>query len=314
MSNPAKLAPTTLATVRKAAAKLNYKPNEMARSLKRSSSRMIGVIVSDLRNEFHATVASTAQNVALDKGYTAIICSTGEDSRNEAKYLAALQSHQLAGLLIVPTENTKFNLREIRHVPTVEIDRTSGVKNAHVVLADNVMGSRQATAHFIDLGHRRIATITGRQNVTTGRERLQGYVDRMRESNLPTDDRWIIEASSHSEEQGYQAALQLLKLPFEHRPTALFCFNNETTAGALRAAYELGLQIPRELSVIGFDDSRWGRLMTPSLCVISQPAVDMGYAAAEHLFGLIETPRQQGSTLRLPTHLIVRETTAPPLL
>ena len=314
MSDPSRLAPETLLRVRNAVAKLNYTPNEMARGLKRSSSRLIGVIVTDIRNEFHAIVASTAQSVALSKGYTAIICSTSESSDREAKYLEALQSHQLAGLLIVPTENTKTNLRKNRCVPIVEVDRTSGLAHAHVVLADNLIGSSEAVAHFISLGHRKIATIAGRQRVTTGKERLQGYLDRMRQSNLPIQNGWIIEAKEHNEAQGYEAAKQLLNLSHELRPTALLCFNNETTAGALRAAYEFNVQIPRELSVIGFDDSRWGRLMTPPLCVVSQPALEIGRVAAEHLFSLIETPQPNGRTIRLPTRLIIRETTAPPLL
>ena len=311
LSDPSRLAPATLTRVRKAAAKLNYQPNQMARGLKRSSSRIIGVLVTDIKNEFHATIATAVQTAALERGYTAIICSTDEDSGKEASYLGALQSHQLEGLLIVPTENTERNL-EKWNVPTVEVDRTSGLGDAHVVLADNVMGSKQATEHLISLGHKKIATVAGRQSVTTGQERLRGYVEAMREHDLPVEDAWVVHADDHSEAQGFAAASKLLDLPLNRRPTALFCFNNETTAGALKAVHEAGLRVPDDLSMIGFDDSRWGRLMSPALCVVAQPAEDLGLLAAERLFSLIDKPQPRGSLTRLPTNLIVRGTTAPP--
>lgn len=154
--------------------------------------------------------------------------------------------------------------------------------------------------------------MSGRQSVTTGKERLQGYLDVMREHHLPVPNDWIVEASDHSETQGFAAAARLLALPPGHRPTALFCFNNETTAGAVKAAYQAGLHVPDELSVIGFDDSRWGRLMSPALCVVAQPAETMGLLAAERLFSLIDKPQPNGSVVRLPMTLIVRGTTAPP--
>ena len=311
LSDPSSLAPETLARVRKAATKLNYKPNQMARGLKRSSSRIIGVLVTDIKNEFHATLAMVAQEAALRRGYTAIICSTDEDSGKEASYLETLQRHQLEGLLIVPTEHTGRNLKGW-NVPTVEVDRTSGLENAHIVLTDNVMGSRQATEHLIRLDHQKVATVVGRQSVTTGKERLQGYLDAMREHSLPVRDVWIAQADDHSEAQGFTAASQLLSLPPSRRPSALFCFNNETTAGALKAVHEAGLRVPADLSIIGFDDSRWGRLMSPALCVVAQPAEDLGLLAAERLFSLIDKPQPRGSAVRLPTNLIVRGTTAPP--
>lgn len=311
LSDPSRLAPATLLRVRKAAKKLNYRPNQMARGLKKSSSRIVGVLVTDLKNEFHATVATAVQAAALERGYTAIICSTDEDSDKEARYLGTLQSHQLEGLLIVPTENTGSNLARW-NVPTVEVDRTSGLDGAHVVLADNVMGSHQATEHLIGLGHERIATVAGRQRVTTGQERLQGYLAAMRDHDLPVDDAWIVHANDHSEAQGFAAASKLLNLPPDRRPTALFCFNNETTAGALKAAHGAGLRVPDALSIVGFDDSRWGRLMSPALCVVAQPAEDLGLLAAERLFSLIDKPQPRGSLTRLPTSLIVRGTTAPP--
>ena len=233
------------------------------------------------------------------------------DSGKEASYLGALQSHQLEGLLIVPTENTERNL-EKWNVPTVEVDRTSGLGDAHVVLADNVLGSRQATEHLIRLGHKKIAIVAGRQSVTTGQERLQGYMEAMRKRNLPIRDEWIAHADDHSEARGFAAASKFLNLPPESRPTALFCFNNETTAGALKAVHEARLRVPDELSIVGFDDSRWGCLMSPALCVVAQPAKDLGLLAAERLFSLIDKPQPRGSVVRLPTSLIVRGTTAPP--
>lgn len=313
LTHPEKVAPETRGRILKIAAKLNYQPNQLARGLKQQNTKIIGLILTDILNDFYARIAKGVQSAVYKQGYTVMLCNTDEDTIREESFLQELQRHRFGGLIIVPTERTKSHLKKYASTPVVELDRASGIEGAHVVMADNVESSKAAVRHLQQLGHTRIGTVRGQLSVTTGEERLRGYLEGMKEANLSVSEAWIVGAEQHGEAQGYAAAQQLLSLADEIRPTAIFAFNNEVTAGVLRAAKAAGLVVPRDLSVLGFDDSRWAQLMSPALTVVSQPAFDMGYLAAERLFSLISHPNIRGTVTRLTTTLIVRESTAPPL-
>lgn len=312
LSRPDKVATPTRARVLRAAEELGYQPNQMARSLKTRRSQLVGLILADLMNEFHARIAEGVQDVAHAHGLSVMLTSTREDAEREEAFLQELQRHRFRGLIIVPTRHTPAHPRHYGAEAVVEVDRASGLCGVDVVLADNVEPSTDAVLHFAAQGHRRIATVCGRSAVTTGRERLEGYRRGMDRAGLPVDEAWIAPAERHDETDGRRAAARLLALPDPRRPTAVFAFNNEVTAGVLAAAREHGLEVPRDLSVIGFDDSRWARLMTPRLTVVAQPAYQMGRLAAERLVARLDGATHQGRHTRLPTRLIVRDSTAPP--
>lgn len=312
LSAPDMVAPATRAKVLRVAAELHYQPNQLARNLRNQNTTTIGLILADILNEFHALVAQGVQDAAFAHGLTVMLSSTNEDSKREEAFLGELQRHKFRGLIIVPTEHTARHLRRYLNHPVVEVDRASGVEGAHVVLADNHGGSLAAVRHLAELGHRRIAMISGKPTITTGAERLRGYVDGMAAAGLEVPERWIETATGHDEEHGLEAGRRLLALPADERPTAVFAFNNELTAGLLRALRAAGLRVPEDVSVVGFDDSRWARLMAPALTVVAQPAYEMGYLAGERLVSLLERPGVPGTVTRLPTALVVRESTAAP--
>lgn len=312
LSHPERVAPATRARILAIAAELNYQPNELARGLRQRATTIIGLLLADVLNDFHAFIAKGVQDAAYARGYTVMFGNTDEDPVREERFLSELHRHRFAGLIVVPTERTRQSLRRFARTPVVEVDRASGLEDAHVVLADNVESSREVVRHLADLGHVRIATVAGRSSVTTGAERLQGYREGMRLAGLPVHDGWVVSAERHDEEAGEQAMRRLLTLPVQDRPTAVFAFNNLVTAGVLRAARAAGCVVPRDLSVVGFDDSRWAQLMSPALTVVAQPALEMGYLAAERLFSVMGRPDAPGSITRLATRLIVRESTAPP--
>lgn len=305
------VASTTRLRVLHAVEELGYQPNQLARSLRQKSSHTIGLIVTDLLNPFHATVAKGVQDAAYEHGFSVILCNTDEDAAKEKNYLQLLAAQQLRGLVVVPTARTRENLACIPDVPVVEVDRTSGREGVCAVLADNVRGAREAVEHLLALGHRRIATVTGKMAVTTGAERFAGYLETMREAGLTPDSRWIIHGN-HLEEDGYRATRHFLALPPQLRPTALFVVNNESTAGVVHALRELGLRLPEDISLVGFDDSRWARLMDPPLTVVAQPTYELGYQAGETLFRGVERKRVSPSILRLRPRLLVRGSTGPP--
>jgi DNA-binding LacI/PurR family transcriptional regulator len=310
LSHPDRVARATHERILRIVEEMNYQPNVLARGLRRRQSTIVGLVIADILNDFHATIAKGVQDAAYQRGYTVMFGNTDEDPMREERFLQALNQHRFAGLIIVPTERSRELLARYARTPVVEVDRASGREDAHVILADNVASSRGVIAHLAGLGHTRIATVTGSPSVTTGAERLQGYHDGMRAAGLAVDPEWIAPAARHDEASGFEAMQCLLHLPAGRRPTAVFAFNNQVTAGVLRSLKQASIQVPRQMSLVGFDDSRWAQLMTPSLTVVAQPARDMGYLAAERLFSLMENPDLPGTVTRLATRLVLRESTA----
>lgn len=312
LSRPDMVAKETRERVLEAARQLGYQPNQLARSLRQRSSRSLGLIITDILNPFHATVAKGVQDAAEKHDYTVFLFNTDEDPEKERRALNALRGHLPQGLLIVPTPRTRENLKLVANLPTIELDRQSGTPGAHSVMVDNVGGARSAVEHLTALGHRRIGMIVGRLDITTAVERHQGYREALAAAGLPYREELVL-PGNHREEGGRVAAHALLSRPPDERPTALFVGNNEMTVGAVLAARELGLRIPEDLSIVGFDDSRWARTMQPALTVVAQPEYDIGFLACETLLSLLRHGKAvQPIRIRLVTTLIVRDSTAPP--
>jgi LacI family transcriptional regulator len=216
------------------------------------------------------------------------------------------------GLIIMPTAGAQENLTLIGNVPVIELDRASGLKDAHTIMVDNTGGSRTAVQHLTNLGHQRIGMIAGSLDISTAVERHVGYKQALEEAGiLYRDD--LVQIGNHREDGGRLAAHNLLSRPEGERPTALFVGNNEMTIGAIFAARDLGLQIPTDLSIVGFDDSRWAKLLQPSITVVAQPAYELAYLACETLLDRLERGRtQKPIQIRLATNFIQRFSTAPP--
>ncbi|MGI8748521.1 MAG: LacI family DNA-binding transcriptional regulator, partial [Deinococcus sp.] len=313
LQRPDMVAQATRKRVEQAAEALGYRPNIMARGLRTRGSQSIGLIVTDILNPFQATLEKGVQNAAEDRGYTVLMFNSDEQPEKERRALDILRGHLPRGLIVVSTSRTQENLAALPGLPVVELDRSSGLPGAHTVMVDNVGGARAAVRHLTGLGHRAIGMIVGRLDISTARERLQGYREGLEEAGLPYRDE-LVRPGNHRERDGREAARFLLSGPLSPGvgwPSALFVGNNEMTVGAVLAARELGLQIPRDLSVVGFDDSRWAQTMSPALSVVAQPTYELGQLACTRLLDLIEgRPLPPGA--RLPTTFIERQSTAPP--
>ena len=311
LSRPEKVAAETRRRVEAAAQQLGYQPNVLARSLRQRETRTIGLIVADILNPFHALLAKGVQDTAEQHGYVAFLFNSDEQPGKEARALETLSGHLPQGLIIVPTSGTRGHLASLPHLPVVELDRVSGHPQSTTVTVDNLGGAQAATRHLIDLGHRRIGMIVGEQNISTAVERRQGFLQALAEAGISARPDWLI-SGHHREEDGHRAARQLLASP--DRPSALFIGNNEMTVGAVLAARELNLRIPEDLSIVGFDDSRWAQTMFPPLTVVAQPAYELGTLACEHLVRQFAAGRGRSpARVQLPTELIVRYSTGPPL-
>ncbi|WP_309570020.1 LacI family DNA-binding transcriptional regulator [Deinococcus sp.] len=311
LSRPDMVAPATRERVVQAAQQLGYQPNVLARSLRQKETRTIGLIVADILNPFHALLAKGVQDAADRHGYTVFLFNSDEEPAKELRAMDILRGHLPTGLIVVPTSGTRTHIKTLPNLPVVELDRVSGHPGTTTVTVDNVGGAMTATQHLTSLGHRRIGMIVGQLDISTAVDRLKGYRAALQQADIAYDPALVL-PGHHREDDGYRAALHLLTLPAEERPTALFVGNNEMTVGAVLAVRELKLDIPREVSIIGFDDSRWAQTLNPALTVIAQPAYDLGRLACEHLIGQVGHPHPTPARVQLPTEIIVRHSTGPP--
>ena len=295
---------TTAARVAEVVEKLGYRPNELARSLKGRRSRTIGLVIDDVSNPFMATCAQAIEAVAREHGHALILCDSHADIREEDAYVGLLTRRQVDGLLIVPARGHDAHLKAEQRagLPVVAFDRPAEGVRADTVLVKNRTGAREATEHLIWHGHERIAFVGDVRHYYTARKRLEGYKEALEAAHLKP----LHSLGAHSIEQGEEATKGFLNAP--HRPTALFAANILTTLGALRAIEDLGLRIPEDIALIGFDDFELAPVLSPRFTLVHQPAAKLGRRAAEMLFDRLDgRGRPEPRRLVLPTELVVRE-------
>ncbi len=310
LSRPEKVAPATRKRVLEFVRRSGYHMNGIARSLRTQSTRTIGVIVSDIRNQFSSAIVKSVEDVARSNGYTVLICNADEDGQNEEVALELFIERQVSGVIHCSAGANLESLRILleKSIPLVDLDRQSGLENVDTVILDNRLGAALAAGHLVELGHRRVATISGPRHLSNARKRLDAFRKTLRSARIAVPNEYI-EFGDFREYSGRMAAERLLSLPTP--PSAIFVANNEMMAGALFAVRERGIKVPRDLSLIGFDDARWAQYCDPPLTVVSQPTEAMGQKAAELLLA-----RLRGETIAkmvmFEPQLIVRRSTATP--
>ncbi len=260
---------------------LNYSIDQRARGLRRRKSGTLGLIVAEVGNPFFMQVIHSIEAVAYQSNHSLFLCNSDEDPARERFYLEAMQAQRIDGIIILPvTTSGAVLLPLLRHqVPVVCLDRRVEDVEIDSVLVDNVEGAMMAVAHLVALGHRRIGYIGGRL-VTPGLERLEGYRRGLAAHGLAEDPALTRQGDS-MQESGHRETLALLDLA--EPPSAIFAINNPMSLGAIAALKERGLRVPRDISVIGFDDAPWSALLDPPLTTIAQPTDELGTAAARLL-------------------------------
>jgi LacI family transcriptional regulator len=263
--------------VRAAIAQLNYRPNVLARSLQSGRSYILGLIVPDLANPFFACVAEAAAAAAYRETYSILLCATGNDPEREAHYVNLLTAGQLDGLIYLGAHRRNLTLEMIRRkeLPVVIVDEeVEGVAGGRVFV-ENRRGGYLATAHLLHLGHRDIAFIGGEADLLTTVERRRGYEEALRERGLnPRSERIIL--GEYSTQFGARATGELLT---GSAPTAIFAASDVVAIGVLQTARQMGLNIPEDLSLVGFDDIPIAEMLAPPLTTVWQPAEELGRAA-----------------------------------
>jgi LacI family transcriptional regulator len=301
------VSPPLVERVRRSAEELGYRPNGLARSLKRQRTQMLGLILSDITNPFFTTMVRAVEDTARLRGYTLLLGNTDEESAKEEAYVELLRSRQIDGLILVASAGEHAYIPDLlaRGLPIVCVDRSLVALGVDSVLTDNVAGAYQAVAHLLGLGHTRIGIVTGIPKITSTDQRLAGYEQAHAERGLPIDPA-LIYPSDSTIAGGERGAAALLALP--ERPTALFTTNNQMTIGALRAIHARGLRCPEDIALVGFDDFEWADVFRPRLTTVRQPVYELGRAVARLLIKRIEGQRTGAAReIVLPPTLIVRE-------
>jgi LacI family transcriptional regulator len=263
--------------VQAAIADLHYRPNALARSLQAGRSHILGLIVPDLSNPFFTSVADAAVAAAYREGYSILLCATGNDPKREAHYVNLLAAGQLDGLIYLGAHRRNSALETMRRteLPIIIVDEEiEGVAGGRLFV-DNRRGGYLATEHLLHLGHRNIAFIGGEADLLTTVERRRGYEDAMLERGLAPRPNQIV-LGEYTTEFGARAARELL---MDLAPTGVFAASDVVAIGVLQAVRELGLTIPEDLSLVGFDDIPMAEMLAPPLTTIWQPAEDLGATA-----------------------------------
>jgi len=262
-------------------------------------------------DNYFAQILTGATEAAYERDARLVVCPTRFEHDREVSLLTRLMHGTTDGALLILPSETPAELTALQRqgYPFVVVDPATPLDDAiPVVAAANWTGGKTATAHLIALGHRRIGVITGRRNEIASRDRLAGYHSALLAVELAADPALLVE-SDFSIDGGWRAARRLLA---RHQPpTAIFAFNDNMAVGALRAARELGLDVPGRLSVVGFDDVENASLVTPALTTVRQPLQEMGRVATGILYRLIDDQPLDVTRIELSTRLVVRASTAP---
>ena len=310
-----KVAGETQERVQAALEDLGYRQNLLARGLKTQRTYTIGLLISDIQNSFFTSVVRGVEDVALGRGYHLILCNTDEDPDREDAYVRELAQRQVDGLIVASAASRHNHARRLRlgNVPFVFMDREVEGVGADAVRLDNRLGTRIIAQHLARLGHKRIGMISGPLNKSSGHERYGGMREALAELGIGLADS-LVRFGDFRTPSGSERAEELLQLP--EPPTALVVANNQMTLGALLTMRNLGLRIPEDVSVVGFDDMEWAPLADPPLTALAQPAYEMGVEAVRMLLDRIEggpeAPPRSPRRVFLTPHLVVRKSTAPP--
>jgi DNA-binding LacI/PurR family transcriptional regulator len=301
--------------VQEAAARLNYHPNALARGLARQCTNALGITFGVVEstdiviNAYSAAILQSVLSVAAGAGYDVTHVTRHWEGADRS--LAGFRDGRTDGLLIVapPVDSDMVPALSSLGIPLVVVSWPQGRGDVLSVDVDDVHGARTVMDHLIGLGHRRIGHIAGNPNLLSAQIRRQVYAEKVSEAGLDRSPSYVVEGV-YSVEAGLRCGLKLLKLP--NPPTAIFAANDEIALGVIEAAKQLGVEIPRDLSVIGIDDRPFATVVTPSLTTLHQPFDEVGREATQLLIRLMRGDRVPLGTHFFSPRLVVRDSTAPP--
>lgn len=294
----------------KAAEEYGYQPNPIAQSLKKQSSKTIGVIVPEIRHNFFATVISGVEEVAYDAGYIIMVCQSNETLSREIMTTRALAANRVAGVVMaISHETTTYDhMRAIMRqgIPLVQFDRVVDELNTGKVIIDDFKAAYRATSHLIDCGYKRIGFLAGKEVINLNRLRFKGFKRALQNHGIPYYPELHTGTGGCRGIDGRIGAETYLEM--ENPPDAILAINDPVAVGAFCRFKEAGLRIPDDIAIAGFSGSPQAALIEPALTTVSQPAFEMGRAAAAMLLRQLSNGQDEfiPETVTLETELLIR--------
>lgn len=293
--------------------RLNYQPSVIASALTGKKTYTLGLLVPDISNPFFAEIARAVEDQGHHMGYSLVICSSDNKDERVERYLNLLQQKSVDAMIIGTGMDNKDMLTPLmeRAIPIAMIAREMPDIDVHTVVVDDFVGGALSATHLLDLGHRRMAILAEHSKVSSSRERVRGFKSKLEEAgvHLPENS---VRNCHYVVADGKREALELLDQSNPDRPTALFCCNDLLAIGALQAAKQLGLRVPEDLSVIGFDNTILASVTDPPLTTVAQPIEPMGKMVVDLLIQELKKESKAKQRVVMRPELIVRQSTAAP--
>lgn len=290
--------------IQEAIEELHYEVNEVARGLKTNATKTIGVVIPELNSIFCSEIITGMEDILRSHGYATIICDCRTDRVLEKDAVEFLTRKRVDGIINMPVDITGSHLADFQKTgkPMVLIDRQILGVECDSVLVDNEKAARDAVDLLLENGHRNIGIIGGPREVSTAKERLEGYCKAHRNAGIPVRES-LIYHGDYTIQGGVQALETLVSR--NQDMTAVFVTNYEMTLGAVIGMNELGIRIPEELSVIGFDNLEFARACSPKLTIVSQPTEEIGREVARIILARLEGKEIERITKKLQTEMII---------
>ena len=311
LNRPEMVSPTTRAKVEAAMASLGFVRNESARQLRAGSSRIVAYLMLDAGNPFFTDVARGVEEAAQAAGLSVFLCNSNEDAAREADYLDLLEQQRVQGVLITPLDPHSPRLSKLpaRGTPVVVVDRSIDDGEHCSVAVDDVLGGEVALAHLIELGHERIAFVGGPNTIGQVTDRRDGARRALEQAGLPADSLVDVLTGALTVAEGRGAGQRLAGLPSDRRPTAAFCANDLLALGLLQQCVSLGLRVPEDLAIVGYDDIEFAAAAAVPLTSVRQPRQLLGRTAAELLLDESSNPDHEHQRVTFTPELVVRTST-----
>jgi LacI family transcriptional regulator len=288
--------------------RLGYVPNASARTLKQKTSRVVGVVVSDLSNQFYAALAAGVEQTLREAAYQMLLLGDNSESVEELEGARAFVAMRAAGVIMTPAGSEASTLLASHGVAVVEADRQLASTPCDAVVIDNERGARDAVKHLLELGHERIALLVARTTWTTDAGRLKGYHAAHAAAGVRVDPALVLKVAVHEPD----IAGRIDALLAQERPTAIFAANNVLAEQAWHVLRRRKLHIPREISLVAFDDVPWMEMVEPGITAVAQPTFEMGRRAASLLLRRLADGACPQQVECLEPSLVFRASTATP--
>jgi LacI family transcriptional regulator len=287
--------------------RLGYIPNESARTLKQRRSRVVGVVVSDLGNQFYARLAAGIDQTLREADYQMLLLGDNSESAEETAAARTFLAMRAAGVIMTPVGHKAASMLGAHDVAVVEIDRRLATVSCDAVVIDNERAARDATAHLLKLGHSRVGLLVTETEWTSDAGRVRGYQLAHDEAGVELDERLVVRVPFHAPD----AEERIARLLRDVAPTAVFAANNLLAEQTWHLLRRTGLRLPHDVSLIGFDDVPWMEMVEPGITAVAQPAFEMGRRAALLLLRRLDDPTRSRTVEVLEPTLVVRGSTAP---